>query len=158
MEGAFMFPVTVGGKTRLLSQGLFLPVRAPPTPPYVPFPHSCLFSLIKSSLFSRRRERKNMKRQTWLVTVKRRRKKRSLVLSCQSCWHMKDWTLFKKKMRQKKQNHVKLREWNRVNSPSGVFDLYSCRSSNLLQKCNVVPNYSETFYKSNVNCTFFIQK
>lgn len=40
-------------------------------------------------------------------------------------------------------------------SPSGVFDLYSCRSSKLLQKCNVVLNYAETFYKSNVNCTFF---
>lgn len=43
-------------------------------------------------------------------------------------------------------------------SPSGVFDLYSCRSSKLLQKCNVVLNYAETFYKSNVNCTFFLYK
>lgn len=34
------------------------------------------------------------------------------------------------------------------------FILYSCRNLKLLQKCNVVLNYAETFYKSNVNCTF----
>lgn len=39
-----------------------------------------------------------IEKTTWLVTVK------SLVLSCQNCWHMKDWTLFKKKK-------VKMREW-----------------------------------------------
>lgn len=46
---------------------------------------------------------------------------------------------------------------NRVNSYR-EFILYSCRNLKLLQKCNVVLNYAETFYKSNVNCTFFIQK
>lgn len=34
--------------------------------------------------------------ESCLVTVQKRKKK-NLVLSCQSCWHMKDWTLFKKK-------------------------------------------------------------
>lgn len=42
---------------------------------------------------------------------------------------------------------------NRVNSYR-EFILYSCRNLKLLQKCNVVLNYAETFYKSNVNCTF----
>ena len=40
----------------------------------------------------------------------------------------------------------------------GGFILYSCRNLTLLQKCNVVLNYAETFYKSNVNCTFFLYK
>ena len=38
------------------------------------------------------------------------------------------------------------------------FILYSCRNLKLLQKCNGVLNYAETFYKSNVNCTFFLYK
>lgn len=50
-----------------------------------------------------------------------------------------------------------MKEWNRVNSYR-EFILYSCRNLKLLQKCNVVLNYAETFYKSNVNCTVFLYK
>ncbi len=123
-----IFP-TVGGKTRLLSQGLFPPLTSVPSPCW----SLRFFAEVGTWI----------EKTTWLVTVK------SLVLSCQNCWHMKDWTLFKKKK-------VKMREWNRVNSYR-EFILYSCRNLKLLQKCNVVLNYAETFYKSNVNCTFFIQ-
>lgn len=67
-----------GEKTRLLSQGLS-PITPPPS-----FEGLRFFAEAGTRI------------ETCLVTVQKRKKK-ILVLSCQSCWHMKDWTLFKKK-------------------------------------------------------------
>lgn len=126
-----LFP-TVGGKTRLLSQGL----------PFSP-PHPRPSLLVESLRFFCGGG--NVNRKDNLVSYC---KKFSLCLvRFVGTW--RTGRCLKKKL--------KMKEWNLVNSYR-EFILYSCRNLKLLQKCNVVLNYAETFYKSNVNRTFFIQK
>lgn len=144
---AHYIPVSGRKKKQIFVKRMISPVRHLLVPPPSPL-------LVENLRFFA--ELRNVNRKDNLVNYCKKRKK-SLVLSCQNRWHMKDWTLFNERGGLKKK--FKKRKWKNETMSTLVGSLlYSCRNLTLLQTCNVVLNYAETFYKSNVNCTFFIQK